>query len=112
LQIIDVPYLDLKHFSKKTFVPNADNAILSGASWQLAQAFVSWAMPYIELDKPRWFAIDGKGLNGSITAVCEAHQQFVDLNLCLQSLSRDCGGPRKGKPYTQSSPNPVTTSPA
>ena len=27
----------------------------------------------------RWFAIDGKGLNGSLTDPCEAHQQFVNL---------------------------------
>lgn len=46
---------------------------------QLAQAFVAWAKPYIDLDESRWFALDGKGLNGSITAPCEAHQQFVNL---------------------------------
>lgn len=46
---------------------------------QLAQAFVAWATPYIDRDESRWFAIDGKGLNGSITAPCETHQQFVSL---------------------------------
>lgn len=46
---------------------------------QLAQAFVAWAKPYIDLDESRWFALDGKGLNGSITAPCDAHQQFVNL---------------------------------
>jgi spore cortex formation protein SpoVR/YcgB (stage V sporulation) len=30
-------------------------------------------------DEARWFAVDGKGLNGSIVAPCEAHQQFVNL---------------------------------
>lgn len=46
---------------------------------QLTQAFVVWAKPYLDLDESRWFALDGKGLNGSITAPCEAHQQFVNL---------------------------------
>ena len=46
---------------------------------QLAEAFMEWAKPYIDRDESRWFAIDGKGLNGSITAACEAHQQFVNL---------------------------------
>ena len=46
---------------------------------QLARAFMEWAKPYIDDDESRWFAIDGKGLNGSITAPCEAHQQFVNL---------------------------------
>lgn len=46
---------------------------------QLSQAFMTWATPYLDRDESRWFAIDGKGLNGSITAPCEAHQQFVNL---------------------------------
>lgn len=46
---------------------------------QLAQVFVNWAKPYVEYDELGWFAIDGKGLNGSIVAPCEAHQQFVNL---------------------------------
>ncbi|MBC7973033.1 MAG: ISAs1 family transposase [Verrucomicrobia bacterium] len=46
---------------------------------QLALVFVNWAKPYIDKDESRWFALDGKGLNGSITAPCEAHQQFVNL---------------------------------
>lgn len=46
---------------------------------QLAQAFVAWAKPYIDLDESRWFALDGKGLNGSLTDPCDAHQQFVNL---------------------------------
>lgn len=46
---------------------------------QLAKAFMAWAKPYIDTDESRWFAVDGKGLNGSITAACEAHQQFVNL---------------------------------
>jgi hypothetical protein len=46
---------------------------------QLAAVFVNWAKPYVERDSSRWFAIDGKGLNGSIVAPCEAHQQFVNL---------------------------------
>jgi hypothetical protein len=46
---------------------------------QLARAFMEWAKPYIDDDESRWFAIDGKGLNGSITAPREAHQQFVNL---------------------------------
>ena len=46
---------------------------------QLASAFTNWAKPYIDLDESRWFAMDGKGLNGSITAPCDAHQQFVNL---------------------------------
>jgi hypothetical protein len=46
---------------------------------QLAEAFMEWAKPYIDNDESRWFAIDGKGLNGSITAPCQAHQQFVNL---------------------------------
>lgn len=45
----------------------------------LANAFRDWAKPYIDLDESRWFALDGKGLNGSITAPCDAHQQFVSL---------------------------------
>lgn len=44
---------------------------------QLAQAFVAWAKPYLDLNKSRWFAIDGKGLNGSTTALCEAYQQLI-----------------------------------
>jgi hypothetical protein len=46
---------------------------------QLTQAFLVWAKPYIDLDESRWFALDGKGLNGSITAPCDTHQQFVSL---------------------------------
>lgn len=46
---------------------------------QLAQAFTTWAQPFVAQDASRWFAIDGKGLNGSITAPCEAHQHFVNL---------------------------------
>ena len=46
---------------------------------QLAQAFMNWAKPYLDRDEARWFAIDGKGLNGSLTDPCEAHQQFVNL---------------------------------
>ncbi len=46
---------------------------------QLAQVFVEWAKPYLEADESRWLAVDGKGLNGSIVAPCEAHQQFVNL---------------------------------
>jgi DDE_Tnp_1-associated len=54
--------------------------VLMGVDFrQLAQAFTNWAKPYLERDEARWFAIDGKGLNGSITAPCEAHQQFVNL---------------------------------
>lgn len=46
---------------------------------QLAEVFRRWATPYIDADESRWFAIDGKGLNGSITAACDAHQQFANL---------------------------------
>lgn len=46
---------------------------------QLTQAFTTWAQPLIATDASRWFAIDGKGLNGSITSPCEAQQQFVNL---------------------------------
>jgi hypothetical protein len=46
---------------------------------QLAQVFIRWATPYVEGDESRWFAMDGKGLNGSIVAPCESHQQFVNL---------------------------------
>ena len=46
---------------------------------QLAQAFTTWVQPFVEQDESRWFALDGKGLNGSLTAPCDAHQQFVNL---------------------------------
>jgi hypothetical protein len=46
---------------------------------QLVQAFMTWTAPYRDHEDSRWFAIDGKGLNGSSTAPCEAHQQFVNL---------------------------------
>lgn len=46
---------------------------------QLAAAFANWAAPQVSQDEARWFAIDGKGLNGSIIAPCEARQQFVNL---------------------------------
>jgi len=46
---------------------------------QLAQVFIRWATPYVERDESRWFAIDGKGLNGSLVGACAAHQQFVNL---------------------------------
>jgi hypothetical protein len=46
---------------------------------QLASAFAQWAAPLVDEDEERWFAVDGKGLNGSIVAPCEAHQQFVNL---------------------------------
>ena len=46
---------------------------------QLAHVFRTWATPYLDEDESRWFAVDGKGLNGSITAACDAHQQFVNL---------------------------------
>ncbi len=45
----------------------------------LATAFAQWASPLVEADEERWYAVDGKGLNGSIVAPCEAHQQFVNL---------------------------------
>lgn len=46
---------------------------------QLAPAFSTWAQPFVEQDESRWFDLDGKGLNGSITAPCDAHQQFITL---------------------------------
>ena len=54
-------------------------ALMGEDCTQLASAFTNWAKPYIDLDESRWFAMDGKGLNGSITAPCDAHQQFVNL---------------------------------
>lgn len=54
--------------------------VLMGVNFsQLVQVFTRWAAPYIERDESGWFAIDGKGLNGSITAPCDTHQQFVNL---------------------------------
>ncbi len=46
---------------------------------QLATAFTQWAAPLVEADEAGWFAVDGKALNGSIVAPCEAHQQFINL---------------------------------
>jgi hypothetical protein len=55
---------------------------------QLATAFADWARPLVNQDEARWFAVDGKGLNGSIVAPCDAHQQFVNL---VSVFSHACG---------------------
>jgi hypothetical protein len=45
----------------------------------LAQAFSTWAPPFVAQDESRWFALAGKGLHGRSTAPCDAHQQLVHL---------------------------------
>lgn len=74
--LIDHLQLPLKRLPSDSTIRRA----LMGVDFsQLAQAFRTWAIPYIDADESRWFAIDGKGLNGSITAACDTHQQFVNL---------------------------------
>lgn len=74
--IVDHLHLPLKRLPADSTIRRA----LMGVDFNhLAQAFRTWAAPAMQADESRWFAIDGKGLNGSITAACESHQQFVNL---------------------------------
>lgn len=74
--LVDHLHLSLKRLPSDSTLRRA----LMGVDFnQLAQAFRTWAAPYIDTDDSRWFSIDGKGLNGSITNPWDAHQQFVNL---------------------------------
>lgn len=74
--LVDHLQLSLKRLPSDSTIRRA----LMGVDFnQLAQAFRVWAVPYIDSDESRWFSIDGKGLNGSITDPCDTHQQFVNL---------------------------------
>ena len=74
--LLDHLQLSLKRLPSDSTIRRA----LMGVDFNhLAQAFSLWVAPYMNADESRWFSIDGKGLNGSITDPCNTHQQFVNL---------------------------------